>query len=584
MKKTLITLLLLATTVAATAQDSVLHVLFIGNSYTEVNNLPSMVQQAAQSAGRSLSYQSSTPGGCTFAQHCSNASMTLIQQGGWDYVVLQEQSQWPSFPYAQVAQGCYPYAAQLARAVYQHNPDGEAMFYMTWGRKDGDPQWDSIATYEGMDNRLYNAYMYMKEANDASVSPVGRLWRYLRAHHPEIELYQSDGSHPSMSGSYAAACAFYTMLYHRSPLEISYTAGLDERNAATIRQAAKQVVFDSIERWQRAEAEEQGPRVLFLGNSYTSVNNLPALTQRLAASAGHAFSYEASTPSGCTLQQHSAGEGMTLIRQGGWDYVVLQEQSQMPSFPDAQVAMQTMPYAEALARAVYDHNPDGEAMFYMTWGRKDGDAANGSIFPPLATYEGMDSLLYLRYMLMKMRYDGSVSPVGRLWHHLRSHNPSIELYQSDGSHPSEAGSYAAACSFFTLLFHASPLSITDDGGLDAQTALAIRQAADEVVFDSLFIWQRGGVIDTSFLSGDTPEGILPADDARVTLFPNPATEKVSLLCHGLNVERLELCDLYGRRLALPLSETIDLSALPAGIYMLRLHTDGGILLKKIVKQ
>ena len=59
---------------------------------------------------------------------------------------------------------------------------------------------------------------------------------------------------------------------------------------------------------------------------------------------------------------------------------------------------------------------------------------------------------------------------------------------------------------------------------------------------------------------------------------------MSLLCHGLNVERLELCDLYGRRLALPLSETIDLSALPAGIYMLRLHTDGGILLKKIVKQ
>ena len=62
------------------------HVLFVGNSYTEVNNLPQMVANVALSMGDTLVYSSNTPGGCTLQQHCNNQSMTLIRQGGWDAV------------------------------------------------------------------------------------------------------------------------------------------------------------------------------------------------------------------------------------------------------------------------------------------------------------------------------------------------------------------------------------------------------------------------------------------------------------------------------------------------------------------
>lgn len=252
MKKILLSLCLcLSLSLSLQAQEAP-RVLFIGNSYTEVNNLPALVQAVSQSAGHDISYQSNTPGGCTFQQHCSNNSMTLIQQGGWDYVVLQEQSQYPSFPWGQVSSGCFPYAAQLCQAVYQYNPQAEAMFYMTWGRQSGDPQWDSIATYEGMDDRLYRAYMYMKEQNDASVCPVGRVWRYIREHIPTIELYSSDGSHPSMAGSYAAACSFYTMLFHENPLNITHVpSGVDGATAQQIRVATKLMVYDSLDRWMR---------------------------------------------------------------------------------------------------------------------------------------------------------------------------------------------------------------------------------------------------------------------------------------------------------------------------------------------
>ena len=238
------------------AQQS-LRAFFAGNSYTSVNDLPRMVADIAHNMGDELIYTSNTPGACTFELHCSNASMDKICQGGWDFVVLQEQSQLPAFPIEMVEEMVYPFAKQLVDSTYAFNPDGEAMFYMTWGRKNGDtefgPMYPMMSTYEGMDSLLYARYMYMAETNDASVCPVGRVWHYLRDTHGEIELYTPDESHPSLAGSYAAACAFYTMMFGRDPHGITYDAGLGMKNAGIIRSAVHDVVYDSLWKWQRPE-------------------------------------------------------------------------------------------------------------------------------------------------------------------------------------------------------------------------------------------------------------------------------------------------------------------------------------------
>ena len=228
-------------------------VLFIGNSYTAVNDLPQIVADIAQSMGENMDYRSNTPGGCTFEMHCHNQSMNLICEGGWDFVVMQEQSQLPAFPMDSVELYVFPFAQQLVDSVYAHNPCAEPMFYMTWGRKNGDTEfgYPPMDTYEGMDSLLYARYMQMGEDNDASVCPVGRVWHYLRDHNAEIELYMSDESHPSLAGTYAAACAFYTMFFGHDPDSISHNAGLDENVARTIRFAAHEVVYDSLWKWQR---------------------------------------------------------------------------------------------------------------------------------------------------------------------------------------------------------------------------------------------------------------------------------------------------------------------------------------------
>lgn len=264
---------------AAWAQETTKNVLFVGNSYTEVNNLPLLIQRVARSMGDSMTYQSHTPGGCTLRQHCTNTSMELIRQGQWDVVVLQEQSQYPSFPQSQVEQEVFPYAARLVDSIYAYAPCAEPMFYLTWGRKNGDaqnaPYFPVLATYEGMDSMLYERYIYMAQTNDASLCPVGRVWRYLRTHHPAIELYASDESHPSMAGSYAAACAFYALIFRRSPLLITYNAGLDSEVATTIRRAADSVAFQTLSQWQRPtpqaafdyEGDSVGLPVRFHNNS-----------------------------------------------------------------------------------------------------------------------------------------------------------------------------------------------------------------------------------------------------------------------------------------------------------------------------
>ena len=278
MKKLLLLSTLLLLTHMLVAQEGVKKVLFIGNSYTEVNNLPEMVQRIAENCGRRMECQSNTPGGCTFQQHCTNQSMTLIQQGNWDVVVLQEQSQLPSFPQNQVEQECFPYAEQLINAVYAANPDGEAMLYMTWGRENGDQEnaqfFPVLGTYEGMDSMLYERYMYMARTYDASVCPVGRVWRYLRTHHRDIQLFASDGSHPSLLGTYAAACAFYTMIYHESPQLISYCPEIEERQAQIIREAVQTVVFDTLSFWLRQQSDTTLPDTTHIDTTHTDTTTM----------------------------------------------------------------------------------------------------------------------------------------------------------------------------------------------------------------------------------------------------------------------------------------------------------------------
>tara|TARA_R110002050_G_scaffold299089_1_gene463782 strand:+ start:10914 stop:12164 length:1251 start_codon:yes stop_codon:yes gene_type:complete len=252
--RNIISTTLILTLFGTLAYGQVTRVLFIGNSYTGVNNLPQMTYDAAISTSDTLIIDSHTPGGTRLLNHATDPqALAKINSQSWNYVVLQAQSQEPSWPISQVQTDVFPYATQLCNAIRANNKCSMPVFYMTWGRKTGDASncasWPPVCTYIGMDSLLHKRYQTMGNDNNALVSPVGAVWHYVRDTYPSIDLYASDNSHPSMAGSYAAACTFYTVFLRKDPTLITYTAGLPAATAEKIRLAAKTIVFDDLLEW-----------------------------------------------------------------------------------------------------------------------------------------------------------------------------------------------------------------------------------------------------------------------------------------------------------------------------------------------
>jgi PKD repeat protein len=275
-------------------------------------------------------------------------------------------------------------------------------------------------------------------------------------------------------------------------------------------------------------------RVLFLGNSYTYVNDLPQLVHDVALSAGDTLIFDSNTPGGYQLIDHSLDPtSKNKIMSGGWDYVVIQGQSQEPITLNNQFNNG----GSALYSLIRQYNSCAVVMTYMTWGRKNGDASNCPTFPVMCTYQGMDTTIRDRYLNLTSVIKGEVSPVSVVWNYIRKNYPGIDLYQPDESHPSPAGSYAAACCFYSTLFKKDPTLITFNFGLNASDASNIKNAVKTQVYDSLHLWDfkklpisnftfQIGSGNNEVIFGPNSQGVNQTyfwdfGDATTTSTPNP---------------------------------------------------------------
>ena len=114
-------------------------------------------------------------------------------------------------------------------------------------------------------------------------------------------------------------------------------------------------------------------RVLFIGNSYTAFNNLPAIFGSIVKNSGNPVPVIAAvTPGGQTFKGHLGyAATQTAINAGNWDVVVLQNQSQEPAFAeiDAQNRADMVQSAAELSRRIRLKSPKARIFFYETWAR-----------------------------------------------------------------------------------------------------------------------------------------------------------------------------------------------------------------------
>jgi len=254
-----------------------LDVLFIGNSYTYANNMPQMVSEIALSFGDTLNFESSTSGGATFNTHSTNINtLNKISQKPWDYVILQAQSQEPSFSPNQVANDVFPYAQIIIDSIKSNSICTESIFFMTWGRKYGDQQncqfYPPICTYLGMQQRLRQSYLDMTFTHNATCSPVGICWKESIAQDSTLNLFSTDNSHPSVYGSYLAACTFYSTIFKKTSVGSDYIPnGIDTSTAIFLQTIASNIVLDSLGIWNIFNTDFNsaiiGDSVIFDNNS-----------------------------------------------------------------------------------------------------------------------------------------------------------------------------------------------------------------------------------------------------------------------------------------------------------------------------
>ncbi|MGH3649829.1 MAG: SGNH/GDSL hydrolase family protein [Acidimicrobiia bacterium] len=219
-------------TAGSCSNGPAVRVLFIGNSYTASNNLPAMVADLADAPGRSIEHEVRAPGGWWWRDHAaSTETIELIAGGDWDFVVLQEQSMVTSLS-SMAERESRPAAVTLALRAVQNG--AQPVLFMTWGHRGGNSE-VGHDSYESMQAAIGETYREIGGAVAGRVAPVGYAWWLTRIQTPDIDLYQADGSHPSLAGTYLAAAVIAGTILEVDPIEMDRSLGLDDGVAEALR-------------------------------------------------------------------------------------------------------------------------------------------------------------------------------------------------------------------------------------------------------------------------------------------------------------------------------------------------------------
>ena len=196
-----IVLLLLLWPAAAVAE---IRVLFIGNSLTYTNDLPRVVERLAASRGIAVKTTFAGEGGADLKRLWAGGSaLAAIRSRRWDWVVLQDQSSAPIYEPDELPEYARRFDAEIrARG-------GKTLLFMTWAYKSA----------PHMQPAITRVYERAGASAHVAVAPVGVVWDQLRG---RMQLYDGSEQHPNPTGTYLAACVFFSIITGQSPVGLPH--------------------------------------------------------------------------------------------------------------------------------------------------------------------------------------------------------------------------------------------------------------------------------------------------------------------------------------------------------------------------
>lgn len=218
-------------------------ILFLGNSMTYYNDLPTTFLDLSQSGGFAPDVYELTEGYYRleyFADETDEMGAQVydaLKNYTWDYVILQEQS---GISTMAAEDSMFPAARTLDSMI--RKAGGESVFLMTWAYKEG-YSFNLLGlelknTKEEMQTKIAHNYMSISNELNAMLAPAGIAFMRCASSYPEIELWDEDMNHPSPAGTYLAACVLYKVLYDQSPEGLGYSGDLDEQTAQKLQTVA----------------------------------------------------------------------------------------------------------------------------------------------------------------------------------------------------------------------------------------------------------------------------------------------------------------------------------------------------------
>lgn len=224
------------------------HILFVGNSFTYLNDLPAVLSEIANAAGFPMEAQKVVKGGWylnRYADPKDEMGARLREEypkQTWDYIVLQDQSFNPA--------GCPEDFYAAVRTLCEMMRCRENFtFYQTWAYADGSETLRSTGlSYNQMHEKLRDAYCRAAKEHGALLAPVGDAFRLCHERFAELALLGEDDAHPSPCGTYLAACVFYAVFSGESPLnltipkEMAASGAVRPEDAAVLRRIAHEVM------------------------------------------------------------------------------------------------------------------------------------------------------------------------------------------------------------------------------------------------------------------------------------------------------------------------------------------------------
>lgn len=232
------------------SKNSPLRVLFVGNSFSFFNSgihnqVSNLIRASSKWQKNKQRFRSITISGGSLNEHQNIVAPFLANsKNKWDLVILQEYSKGPI-----IEEESSKFKSSAKQLVSDIRAEGSnAGLFMTW----------AYGNNPEMIEPLSDAYQTLGKELKVPVFPVGIAFSNAQEKFPDINLFSLDvlgeengkvsykkiPKHPSIAGSYLAACVFYSVFYGESAEGNPYIANLSENKAVKLQKIAWQTVND----------------------------------------------------------------------------------------------------------------------------------------------------------------------------------------------------------------------------------------------------------------------------------------------------------------------------------------------------